>query len=320
MYYVSEKAVREFVGQKEVIDAVEAMFASMASDDAQNFPIVREDLQYANAVFGFKSGFDRTGPSLGLKAGGFWPDNARRNLANHQSTVVLFDPDSGGPLALVRGNHLTALRTAAASSISIRYLARKDARTLGIFGAGGQSAFQVRAAIGERPIEDILICDLHPEKAARLKQELSDCGLTVHVCDSQGLVEQSDVIITVTPSLKPFINASWVKPGTHIACMGSDTQGKQELDVNLVASADVFVDEPEQAFALGECQHAYSSGLIESQSVVPLGLVIAGRHPGRTAEDKITIFDSTGVGLQDVVSASLALRITQRKGAAVKLD
>src|SRR6185503_3539200 len=136
---------------EEAIPAVEAVFAAMARGDARNFPVVREALGHEDALYGFKGGYDRAGAALGLKAGGYWPHNLeRRQLTNHQSTVYLFDPDSGQPVAMVGGNYLTAARTAAASAVSIKHLAREDAKVLGMIGAGHQAAFQLRAALRQR--------------------------------------------------------------------------------------------------------------------------------------------------------------------------
>lgn len=124
--------------------AVEQVFASMAKGTARNFPVVREALGHADALYGFKSGFDGQALHLGLKSGGYWPGNAAKGLTNHQSTVFLFDADTGKCRAVVGGNLLTALRTAAAAAVSVAHLARKDARVLGIVGAGHQAAFQSR--------------------------------------------------------------------------------------------------------------------------------------------------------------------------------
>ncbi|MEO1458106.1 MAG: hypothetical protein AAFV49_11195, partial [Pseudomonadota bacterium] len=121
---VSEETCRAVVDGKSAFDAVEGVFAAMARGDAYNFPVIREAIGHADALYGFKSGFDRAGLSLGLKSGGYWPGNAAKGLTNHQSTVFLFDPDTGRLAALVGGNYLTAVRTAASSSVSIAHLAR----------------------------------------------------------------------------------------------------------------------------------------------------------------------------------------------------
>ena len=129
---ISEAVCQAVVGRPEAFTAVENVFASMAKGDAYNFPVVREAIGHADALYGFKSGFDRAGMTLGVKSGGYWPGNVDKNLTNHQSTIFLFDPDTGQLNALVGGNHLTAMRTAASSAVSIAHLARKDAKVLGM--------------------------------------------------------------------------------------------------------------------------------------------------------------------------------------------
>lgn len=320
MFYISEQSVVDLVPQDKVTDVIAAAYAAMAAGAAANFPVVRERLGHADAIFGFKSGIDRTGPTLGVKAGGLWPGNRARGLANHQSTILLFDCDSGAPLALVRGTWLTALRTAAASAISIRHLARPDATVLGILGAGGQAEFQVRAAMAQRAFSRLVIAGRSSARAEALAAALADTGLSIQIASAEDMARSSDVIITVTPSLRAVIAAAWVRPGTHLACMGADTVGKQEVDAALVARARLFVDEPVQAITLGECQHAHAAGLIDPAALIPIGAVINGTQAGRTSADEITLFDSTGVGLQDVAAAQLALTLAQAAGRAVDLE
>ncbi|MEO0399217.1 MAG: ornithine cyclodeaminase family protein [Pseudomonadota bacterium] len=320
MYYVSEQTVRDLVSQDAVTEAVAGSFIALAQDDAVCFPIVRETLNYADAIFGFKSGFDRKTPVLGVKAGGLWPGNAARGVPNHQSTVVLFDENSGAPTALVRATYLTALRTAAASALSIRCLARKDVTTLGIVGAGGQGAFQLAAALKERVFERVIVFDPNGGNAEALASKAKDAGLTGETATPEALAQQSDVIITVTPARQAILNADWVRPGTHLACMGADTVGKQEVDAKLVAKARLFGDVPEQAVTLGECQHAFKEGLIKAADITTLGAVMNDTRPGRTSDDEITLFDSTGIALQDLSSTRLAVDAAKRADRLVTLD
>ncbi len=324
MYYVSEETVKELVDQAAVTAVIGPMYEAMARGEAVNFLVVRETLGYADAIFGFKSGFDRRQPILGVKAGGLWPANAAKGLPNHQSTIVLFDPEHGGPLALVRGTWLTALRTAAASALSIRYLARAGAKVLGILGAGGQSLTQVKAALAERDFRELRICDRAEEHARVLAAALATSGaytdLIIRTCNAEEMADGADVIITVTPSWEPIVKAAWVRPGTHLACMGTDTAGKQEVEAALVAKASLFCDDPRQAVSIGECQHAFRDGLIGEETITPVGRVISAEHPGRRDTDEITLFDSTGVGLQDLVAARLALDRALAVGRAISLD
>jgi len=320
MHYVSEHVIQKLVRQERVNAAIAHVFTAMAEGNARNFPVVRELLEHKGAVFGFKSGFAPNDALLGVKVGGYWPHNAAQGTPNHQSTVLLVDPDSGAPVAVVAAAYLTALRTAAASALSVRHLARQDAETLGILGAGGQSLTQVRAALSERDFQSVLICSRSPGPVDALISSLAASGVDAKSCDAATLARTSDVIITVTPSQHAIIKADWVQPGTHIACMGADTRGKQEVESSLMERARLFGDEPSQCVSIGECQSAYRDGTICQDDIVALGDVINGSVPGRTSPADITVFDSTGVGLQDLVAARLALDIAIEHDCAQELD
>ncbi len=320
MIIVPEKEIADLIDQKTSVEAVENVFAAMACKDAYNFPVIREAIGYADALYGFKSGFDKAGLALGLKSGGYWPGNEKRGLTNHQSTVVLFDPDTGKVKALVGGNLLTALRTAAASAVSIKYLAPKKAKVLGMIGAGHQSSFQMRAAIEQCEFEKIVGWNLHPEKLNRLEQIATGVGLPFEMVELDQLGDQADVIISITSSFQPILLDAHVQGGTHIACMGTDTKGKQELDASLVARATVFSDEIAQAITIGECQHAVADGSLNEAGITELGAVINSSHGGRTSDDEVTLFDGTGVGLQDLAVAATAVDLAIERGVAIEVD
>lgn len=320
MLVVSEEVCRAVVGREDAFTAVENVFAAMAKGEAYNFPVIREAIGYADALYGFKSGFDRQGLALGLKSGGYWPGNSDKGLTNHQSTVFLFDPDTGQLRALVGGNYLTAVRTAAASSVSIAHLARKDAKTLGMVGAGHQAAFQLRAAAEQRNFERVVAWNLHPEMLDSLANVASDLGLPFDVREREQLAAEADVIITITSAHEPLLMKDWIKPGTHVACMGTDTKGKQEIDPALMAVARVFTDEVAQSISIGEGQHAIAENLIREQDITPIGAVIIGDSPGRTSAEDITVFDGTGVGLQDLAVASVAVNLAETLGKAQNIS
>lgn len=320
MLIVPESEIAGLVTREAAFEAVEAVFAAMAGGEARNFPVVREAIGHADALYGFKGGFDRAGQVLGLKAGGYWPGNlAAHGIINHQSTIFLFDPDTGRLSAMVGGNLLTALRTAAASSVSIRHLARQDARVLGMVGAGHQATFQLRAALEQRAFERVIGWNLHPEMLPNLARVAEEAGLPFEAVELDGLRE-ADVIVTITSSFEASLMARHVSPGTHLACMGTDTAGKQEVEPALLARAAVFADEVAQAVSIGEAQHAVAAGLIGEADIVPIGDVIRGAHPGRASAEEITLFDGTGVGLQDLAVASAAVDLARRSGAAIEVE
>ncbi|MGX9354565.1 iminosuccinate reductase BhcD [Roseobacteraceae bacterium S113] len=320
MTIVPEHLIGQLVSAQDAFAAVEATFAAMAAGDARNFPVVREALGHEDALYGFKGGFDQVGGALGLKAGGYWPHNLdRRNLINHQSTVFLFDPDTGRPRAMVGGNLLTALRTAAASAVSIKHLARADAKVLGMIGAGHQAKFQLRTALEHRDFEKVIAWNLHPEMLPGLADVAQDCGVPFEAVELEGM-RAADVIVTITSSFAPSLLADHVSEGTHLACMGTDTIGKQEVEARLLSRASVFTDEVAQSISIGEAQHAIGAGLIAEADVHELGAVINGTHPGRESDDQITLFDGTGVGLQDLAVAQAAVMLAQERGLATDIE
>ncbi len=320
MIIVPESAIADLITPEAAYDAVEAVFASMARGRAYNFPVIREAIGHADALYGFKSGFDRDSLALGLKSGGFWPGNADRGLTNHQSTIFLFDADTGRCRAVVGGNLLTALRTAAASSVSIRHLARPDARVLGMIGAGHQSTFQMRAALRQRDFDRVIGWNYHPEMLSRLADCAADEGVPFEAVELDRLGAEADVIITITSAHAPSLLDAHVTPGTHIACMGTDTKGKQEVEAAILARATVFTDEVAQSVSIGEAQHAVADGLLAEGDIVEIGAVVNGTHPGRTSPEEITLFDGTGVGLQDLAVASAVVDLAVERGVAVEVD
>ncbi|WP_296477412.1 ornithine cyclodeaminase family protein, partial [Roseinatronobacter sp.] len=262
---------------------------------------------------------DRVGALLGVKAGGYFPGNAARNIPNHQSTVYLFDPDSGKPTAMVGGNLLTALRTAAASAISIKHLARADSEVLGMVGAGHQSAFQMRAAVRARGFKKVIGWNYHPEMLSRLADTAAELGLPFEAVSLEQLGAEADVIITITSSFDAILQDDHIRPGTHLACMGTDTKGKQEVDAAILARASVFTDEVAQSVSIGEAQHAVAAGLLSEAAIAEIGAVINGAHSGRASAEEITVFDGTGVGLQDLAVASRAVELAVARGLAQEI-
>lgn len=322
MLIISEQDARALVSVEDVIAAVEKTFAAMARGVARNYPVVREVVGYQDAVYGVKTGCDTSVPILGLKAGGYWPNNLAKGLTNHQSSTLLFNPETGRASALVSANYLTGVRTGAASAIATKYLSRPDSTVLGIIGTGVQSAYQLRATLAVRPIRKVYAWDPSPENLATFGRTVAELGLAyAPQTDCQAVAANADILITVTPSQRALVEKSWVRAGTHISAMGADTKGKQELDMALVASAALFVDEATQAISIGECQHAYNAGLITAQSLRgSIGEVIAGLCDGRRTAEEITLFDGTGVALQDLVVADLAVRLAAERGLGSRVE
>lgn len=310
MWVVPEQLVAQLVTPELCFEQVSAAFASMDSEQAVNFPVVRESIGYQQAIYGFKSGFDGQQKILGVKGGGYWPNNGAKGLTNHQSAVTLFDAETGRVKALMGGNRLTALRTAAASAVSIALLARKDSQVLGIMGTGLQSAFQLNAALMQRPFKRVLVWNRTPsdQRLAPLREVAERHGVSIETVELESLARESDVIITLTSASEILLRAEWIQPGTHLACMGTDTRGKQEIDPRIATLARCFTDELKQSVSIGELQHAVGQGLIAPEDIGLIGGVVRGVVEGRQSEQQITLFDSTGVALQDLVCAEAVLK------------
>jgi ornithine cyclodeaminase len=185
-----------------------------------------------------------------------------------------------------------------------------------MIGAGHQSGFQLRAAIEQRAFRKVVAWNHHPDKLDSLAKIAEEAGLAFERVERDQLGTESDVIITITSAHEALLLKDWVKPGTHIASMGTDTAGKQEIDPQLISAATLFTDEIAQSISIGETQHAIASKLITADDITPIGEVINGDHPGRTSVEEITVFDGTGVGLQDLAVASAATRLAVAQGIA----
>jgi alanine dehydrogenase len=255
-----------------------------------------------------------------------FPGNPRRfGLPTIQGVVVLADAENGEPLAVIESGSVTALRTGAATGVAAKYLARADAHTATIVGCGVQGELQLAAVAAVLPLRQAWVLDLDHGRAESLAARArASLGLEVEAAkDLRRVLAGSDVCVTCTPSRRPIVAAADVAPGTFIAAVGADAHGKQELEPSLMASSTVIVDVLAQCVETGEMQHAVAAGLMTRNHVhAELGDIVAGRRPGRTRTDEITIFDSSGTALQDVAAAVAAYEKARRtgRGREVTLD
>jgi alanine dehydrogenase len=320
---ISEAQVAATMSLDDVIELIERAFAADAGGDHRNFPVVRERLAPAHdGIFGIKSGI--AGHILGFKAGGFWPGNRARGLLPHQSTMLLFDPDSGQPAALVSANRITGLRTGAAGSVAAKYLARTNATSATVIGCGAQGRMQLRALARVRNLRRATVWDRDEEAAIAFAGELgAELGLEIAIATSaEDAIRGSDIVVTATPGERPVVEAAWIAFGTHITAIGADTAGKQELETDLLLKGKLVVDNRAQALTLGESQHLGS--LINDPGAAiyaELGEIVGGRLAGRTSDEEITIFDATGVTFEDLVVADEVFRRCEARnlGAVVEL-
>ena len=320
---LNDQEVSELVSFDENLRLIELAFSDYSMGKSHAYSVIRESVEKHRGIFGIKSGYIEAQDALGFKAGGFWAGNKEKGLPNHQSVIMLFHPSTGQPRALIAANFVTKIRTAAIGAIGCKYLARPDSRVLTVVGAGQQGRNQLEAALRVMPaLEEIYICDLYTASAEALACDMAHHPQKISVSDSIAeACSRSDIIITATSNYKAIVMDEWIKPGTHINAIGTDTRGKQELDPRIFARATVVVDDLTQCCYLGECQHAYDAGIISRDSIhAQIGELISGRKKGRLTPTEITVFDTTGVAIQDLATAGYALEEALKKGMGTKIN
>jgi alanine dehydrogenase len=234
-------------------------------------------------------------------------NDARFGLPTIQGVIVVFDAESGAPLAILDSIDITIKRTAASSAVAAKYLARKESSVATICGCGQQGRTQLRAVLLVLPLTKIYAFDVDECAAINYKNELSrELKIDIEpVQDLASSIQKSDVCITCTTANEFFVNKEDVRPGTFIAAVGADDEHKQEIDSALIASAKVVADSLEQSCAIGDVHHAIAKGLMRKEDVyAELCEIVAGHKIGRYADDEIIVFDSTGVAIEDAVAAA----------------
>jgi ornithine cyclodeaminase/alanine dehydrogenase-like protein (mu-crystallin family) len=253
-----------------------------------------------------------------LKLNGNFPGNLARGLPTIQGLVLLCDAENGAPLALMDSIEITLRRTAAASALAARHLARKDATTLAVIGCGDQARPQAAALAEVIPLESGLVFDLDPAKAQTFAAEMSrTLGRPFRTAETaREAAGAAAVIVTCTTSPVPVLTQGDVMPGTFIAAVGADSPNKSEITPALMAQAKVVADVLDQCLTMGDLHHAVAAGAMTAEDVhAELAEVLAGTRPGRESPEEVIIFDSTGTAIQDVASAALAYQRARLAGA-----
>lgn len=310
MLVLDELATRRLVDHEICFAAVREAFLEVTAGQSQSLPVLIGHSSNEEGRFTVKAG---TAPNIiGIKIGSFWRNNGDRGLPRHSSTIVLLDPGTGVVAAVLQGGELNAYRTAAADAVAASVLARKESETLAVFGAGNQAFYEISALSRIRPIKDVKIVSRSPQNTQDLVSRLALVNIDARAAEPRSACEEADIIVTATPSTVPLFEAAWVKPGTHIASMGSDARGKQELPPQLFSKSRLFCDLPEQSRVIGEFQHA-----LPGATVTAIGDVLSGKNSGRLHPAEVTIFDSSGLAAQDLYVARAVLKA---HGAASSAD
>lgn len=297
--------VSERADPPTIIAAVAAAFIADVSGNTAMPAKTYLDLISFNGDFRAMPAYVKTEDweAAGVKWVNVHPDNpAKHGLPTVMGIMLYSDPETAVPLAVMDGTELTRQRTGAAAAIATDHLARENARSLGIIGAGAQSYAQVEYISTVRPIETIVICDRNQDAVSTFCDHFS-ASFSVRV-GTPAEAASCDILSTLTPVREPLISRSALDKGAHINAIGADAPGKQELDADILVDGKVFIDDYEQSIHSGEVNVPWSDGTIQEDDIDgTLGSVVAGTRDGRTSENEITIFDSTGLAIQDVAAA-----------------
>lgn len=312
MKILTEAELRRIVPlDLDAIACVEDAFHALATKAVSMPPILRLDMPEERGEVDVKTAYVPGLDGFAIKISPGFFDNPKLGLPSTNGLMVLLSTKTGLVQAVLLDNgYLTDVRTAAAGAVAARHLSRPDAAVAAIFGAGMQARLQLEALRLVRPIREARIWARDAAKAEAAAAELTEgLGFPVRAdADGRAVVDGADIIVTTTPCETPVLRANWLKPGQHITAMGSDAEHKNEIEPAIITGASLYVaDSLKQTRRLGELHHAIEVGLVTESAIFPeLGEIIAGRKPGRSGPDDITVADLTGTGIQDTAIATLA--------------
>ncbi len=304
----------------KVIEAVERAFFDYGKKKVQMPPKMYLHFKEFNGDLRIMPSFSETLNMAGTKLVNVHPENPKKGLLTVMAVIILNDPKTGIPLALMDGTWITALRTGAASAVATQYLAKKEAKTLGVVGAGFQALTQIVAISKVRRLKEILVYDINEKAIENLKNILArekikvEKGRLIEVC-------QKEILVTATPAKEPIVQSEWILPGTHINAIGADAPGKEELEPKILTKAKIVIDCWNQASHSGEINVPLAKGIIQRENIYSeLGEIVSREKPGRENEKEITVFDSTGLAIQDLYTANLVYQLAKRKKIGRKIE
>lgn len=330
---LNKSDINRIINMSMTIDAVESAYRQKNSFKGNVWPLVFYEYEHNVFDLDIRSGNLDDSNAYGLKLISYNENNTSKGLSKIYATSLIFDSKTGRPLALLNATSITSYRTGASAAIGAKYLARKDSENLLIVGCGNIAIYSIAATLIIMPnIKKVVISNPKDSeslinKIDNIKAEVirllkeSDIDLQAEILYTNDLKESvkcSDIIITATPSEKALIKSEWVKDGTHFSCMGACMEGKQEIDYNIFTRARVYLDDEKQCIKSGESQTAFKKNII-SKFDGEIGEVILGNKVGRISENDITIFDSTGLFIQDLATSIEILNNSNDVGVEVEI-
>jgi len=325
---LTEGDVKHLLSTQEVMEAVELAFAEKGLNRVQmpskQFVFFKKFNGDLRSMPSYLEGLDISA----VKVVNVHPENRpKHNLPTVMATLIVIDPKNGVPIAIMGGTWITDIGTGAAGGVAAKYLARKDSRVVGLVGAGAQSRTQLMALCTlYGRLEEVRVWSRTKETRNAFIDEMKpickNVTRMIPVDTVETAVRGADIIVTTTPSRSPVVLNDWISPGVHITCIGADAPSKQELDPNILKRAKIVVDDWEQASHSGEINVPLAQGIIKPKDVWgEIGEIAAGLKKGRTSSDEITVFTSTGLAIQDAVTANVAYRkaMAQNVGQIIEI-
>ena len=324
MLVLSEKEVQSLAEVEELIPVLERAHIQYSTGKAVMPVRLVVPLPQIEGRITSMPGYLSEDKALGMKVVTFFPNNLKQNLPQILATVMLFSADTGRTIAAMDGNYITAIRTACVSAMATKALANPESAVLGVLGAGVQARAHIRALTQIRKISEIKIYDIFEASARQLQEALEkEIGVKIDVVQSaREAVLDADLLVTVTTAKEPIVKADWLKPGMHINAVGSHRPDLREIDGATLASAKVVVDSREAIMAeCGDILLAIQEKAITADSVhAEIGEILAGKKPGRTRSDEITLYKAVGIAIQDVATAHLVYRKALERNVGTDIE
>ena len=302
LLFLNRQDIEKLLTVETAFEANEEAYKAHSGGNCLQPPIVSMEFAAANGEMDIKSGYSGLNKTVGVKVlSGFWDNPEKHDLPISMGLMTLYDGETGRPLCVMDAGMITYYRTAAAGAFAATLLARRNSRSLAVIGTGGLGRMHLIATEKYFDLQNVYVYSIDAAQQQAFVQEFSQKypAIRFHSCHTaQEAVENADIISTATPAQKAVVLSAWVKPGTHINAFGCDMTGKQEIDPALFARAKLVVDNAPECVKRGEAQHVDAS-LIHAE----IGQIALGLKPGRESDDEITVFDSTGMSLQDISTA-----------------
>lgn len=322
---LNRKEIASILEVKTAIKAVEAAFKELGEGNVEMPPRVPIFVEEYNGAIGFMPAYLRKTKVLGIKAMSHYEKNPEKhNLPTLLGLIILSDPETGFPFAVMDAALITAMRTGAAGAVGAKYLSRQDSETAGLIGMGKQGTSQILALNEVRKLQKVNAYDVNKKTHASFLEALEGIiDAHVEVTDTpEDAVRCADIVITCTPSTQPIVKPDWLEQGMHITAIGADMPKKSELYPETFGKIDkIVVDSLEQALIVGELKIPLSKGIINKNSIyAQIGEIVAGRKPGRQNDKEITLFKSTGLAIQDVSTAYEVYNIAKERHIGTEVN